>query len=116
MKHAAILGILPLFLLWGCGNDAPKEAKPTAAGENPLNAPADYLGAAVKAKQKAEKTVGAASVDQAIKVFAAQENRYPTNLDELVSSKVIPKLPTLPPGMKFDYDAATGTAKIVPEK
>jgi hypothetical protein len=112
MKTVCFLLLASGLLLCGCGQDS-KSSKP---GENPLNAPADYMGAVVKAKKMAEKTVGMSSLDQAIKTFYAQENRYPNTLDELVSSNVVPKLPVLPDGMKFDYDPATGTVKVVPQK
>jgi hypothetical protein len=55
-------------------------------------------------------------LDQAIKVFFQTENRYPKDLQELVSSGTLPKLPAPPAGMKFDYDATSGTVKVVPEK
>jgi hypothetical protein len=111
MRFSYVL-LLACGLTWaGCG----KPSKPAPAGENPVNAPADYLGAVSKAQKAAAKTVGTASVDQAIKVFFEQENRYPKDLDELVSSGTLPKLPTPPNGMKFDYDPAAGTVKIVPK-
>ncbi len=116
MKHLLSYLLVPGLLLCGCGKKESAQSEPAKPGENPLNAPADYLGAVVKAKQAAERTVGAASVQEAIKMFASQENRYPTNLDELVSSGTLPKLPNLPAGMKFDYNPTTGTVKVVPQK
>ena len=93
----------------GCGKESPSSSKSESkVGENPLNAPAEYGGALVKAQQKALKTVGGASLDSAIKLFFDQEGRYPKSLNELVSSGTLPKLPTPPNGMKFDYDPATG--------
>jgi hypothetical protein len=112
MKPTLLLLSAFCLALCGCGN---KESKPAQAGENPLNAPADYLGAVVKAKKLADKTVSTVSIDQAIKVFSAQENRYPKTLDELVTSGTIPKLPAPPEGMKFDYNPTNGTVKIVPQ-
>ncbi len=81
-----------------------------------MTAPVDYLGAINKARQSAVKTVGAVSLDQAIKTYYAQENRYPKNLEELVSSGVLPKLPEPPNGMRFDYDPTNGLVKVVPQK
>jgi len=108
----SLVAIVPAacLLFCGCGNDS----KPSKAAENPLNAPADYLGAVVKAQKSAVKTLGAVSLDSAIKTFAEQENRYPKTLNELVSSGILPKLPAPPSGMRFEYDATTGTVKIVP--
>ncbi len=112
MKHVCLLYLGLGLLLAGCDKPA-SQAKP---GENPLNAPADYAGAVLKGQQAAKKTIGAASLDQAIKNFYAEENRYPNSLDELVSKGTLPNLPTLPAGMMFDYDPATGTVKVVPKK
>jgi hypothetical protein len=99
-----------------CGCDKKPEAAKPAVGDNPLTAPADYVGAALKAQQHAVKTLGKVSLDQAIKAFSGQEGRNPTNLQELVSSGVLPQLPEPPTGMKFSYNPATGEAKVVPAK
>ena len=107
-SSVALVGLL----VCGCG-DGSKSSK--SAGENPINAPADYLGAANKAHKAAVKTLGSVSIDQAIKTFFEQENRYPKSLDELVTSGVLPKLPEPPNGMKFDYTPATGQFKVVPK-
>jgi hypothetical protein len=102
------LALLSL-LLSGCGK---KDAKSTEGG-NPLNAPADYLGAVSQAKKTAEKTVDAASIQQAINLFHAQEDRYPKDLDELVQQKYLPRLPEPPSGMRISYDPASGQVKIL---
>ena len=112
MKHLLIAVPVACLLQCGCGDSS--KSSGTAVGENPLNAPADYVGAVGKAHQSAVKTLGAVSLDSAIKTFYEQENRYPKTLDELVSSRVLPKLPAPPNGMKFDYEPASGKVKIVP--
>ncbi|MCX6904881.1 MAG: hypothetical protein NTW03_15655 [Verrucomicrobia bacterium] len=112
MRYHLFLLPVACLLLSGCG----QEAKPAKAGDNPLNAPADYVGALGKAQKSAAKTLATASLDQAIKVFFAQENRYPRMLSELVSNGALPSLPDPPKGMQFDYDAASGMVKVVPKK
>jgi len=112
MKYHLVLLPLACLLLGGCG----QEAKPAKAGDNPLNASADYVGALGKAQKSAAKTLATASLDQALKVFFAQENRYPKMLSELVSNGTLRSLPDPPQGMQFDYDAASGTVKVVPRK
>jgi len=105
-----------LCLFAGCKQEksAPGAATNNASG-NPLTAPVDYVGALGQAKKSAEKRLGAVGLDQAIKVFFAEENRYPNTLDELVSKGTISSIPMPPPGMKYDYDAKTGIIKVVPQ-
>lgn len=82
-------------------------------GQNPLNAPTDYLGTIVNAKQSAEKTVNATSVNQAIQLFKAQEGRNPKTLQELVEEQYLPALPSLPSNMEYQYDPNSGTVKVL---
>jgi hypothetical protein len=112
MKSTLLLLPVVCLLAGGCG----QQSKPAKVGDNPLSAPADYVGAINKAQKKAVKTLATASLDEAIKVFVAQENRNPKNLEELVTSGTLQKLPAPPNGMKFDYNPDTGTVKVVPEK
>jgi hypothetical protein len=113
MRASFLLLAASGLLLCGCGGDSKSSKGP---GENPVTAPADYVGAVGKAQQSALKTLGTVSLDSAIKTFHEQENRYPKTLDELVSSGTLAKLPAPPNGMKFSYDPATGTVKIVPKQ
>ena len=106
-----------IVLLAGCGNKADPSAASASAtnappGSNPLNAPSDYLGAIVDAKQRAVKTIDTVSLDQAVQTFSVEHGRYPKDLDELVQTKVIPKIPDPPYGMKLVYDPNTGTVKV----
>lgn len=98
------------LLLVGCGKKQEKASQP---GENPLNAPADYLGALGQAKKYAEKTVDLAALTKAIQMFNVSEERYPTNLQELVDGRYIPEMPRAPLGMKIVYNPNTGEVKIV---
>ena len=114
MKAICTLLLLAGFLFTGCNK---KEATATdasgqKAGGNPLTAPADYLGAAVNAKKSADKTLLSAGLDQAVKMFSAQEGRMPKDLNELVP-KYLKSIPAPPPGTKFDYNPATGEVKVV---
>ena len=111
--------LYPLFaaalLLGGCGDKTDSTAASStnaAPGSNPLNAPSDYLGAIVDAKQRAVKTIDTVSLDQAVQTFSVEHGRYPKDLDELVQTKVISKIPDPPYGMKLVYDPNTGTVKV----
>lgn len=116
MKAPLIFSIAAVAVLAGCGqsSNTSKTGTNAAAGSgSPVDAPADYLRAAVNAQQAAVKTVDTASVQRAIQMFSVEEGRYPKDLDELVQKKFIPKLPDVPAGMKYSYDAQAGTVKIV---
>jgi hypothetical protein len=97
----------------GCNKEAPKEsASGSSASGNPITAPVDYLGAVAKAQQSAVRIAGNAQLTQAIKMFQAEEGRYPTNLQELVAKRTLPALPALPANMKFDYNPTNGDVKV----
>jgi hypothetical protein len=113
------LGVCAAMLLAGCGDSssppatAKKETTTNASG-NPVTAPVDYLGAVAKAKKTSIKVADVASLKQAINVFKQEEDRYPKDLNELVSKQYIPALPAPPYQMKYQYDAASGEVKVIP--
>jgi len=118
MKTALLITAAVAVLLTGCGEKSDKPAQTTNAATsdgNPLNAPANYLGALGKGQQSAVKTVDVASLNQAIQLFNVQEDRFPKDLNELVEKKYIPKIPEAPHAMKIVYDAKTGSVKVVKE-
>jgi hypothetical protein len=55
-----------------------------------------------------------ASLKRAIDMFKQEEDRYPKDLNELVSKQYMPALPAPPYQMKYQYDPATGNVKVVP--
>jgi hypothetical protein len=118
MKKCFCLSLAASLVLMGCGECCNKPSDGTnsaAGGGNPLNAPADYVGALGKAQQSAVKTVDTTSLNQAIQLFNVENGRNPKDLSELVEKKFIPKIPDAPRGMKLDYDAAAGKVKVVQE-
>lgn len=94
------------------GTNAPA-TNAAARGENPLTAPADYLGAAAKAQKTAVRVVDTVSLNQAVQLFNAQEGRYPKDLNELVVEKYLPRIPQAPAGSKITYNPQTGEVKVV---
>jgi hypothetical protein len=96
-----------------CEKKTPRVKDSNSSG-NPLTAPVDYLGATAKAKKMADKTLDVTGVNQAIKLFQAQEGRNPKSLNELVGD-YLPQIPTPPAGMKFEYNPTTAEAKLVPK-
>jgi hypothetical protein len=115
MKKFPLLCLAVSVLVAGCGDNSSKTAESTnaASGGNPLTAPVDYLGAVSKAQQSAVKTVDVAAISHAVQLFQAEHGRNPKDLDELVQSKYLPKIPPAPYGSKIVYDPNTGQAKVV---
>jgi hypothetical protein len=101
----------------GCGQKREGAvAKPTnssASSGNPLTAPADYLGAVGAAKKTAVKVIDTAYLNHQIELFHEQEERYPKDLNELVTMHYISAVPALPSGMRFVYNPETGELKVV---
>jgi hypothetical protein len=121
MKRYALAAIALLLFGFGCGdnsNSSTTAKKSTSATNNssgnPVTAPVDYLGAVAKAKKTSIKVADIASLKNAINIFKQEEDRYPKDLNELVSKQYIPALPAPPYQMKYNYDAASGAVSIVP--
>lgn len=116
MKIHAILILLAGLVFSGCDSGGPPSAPPktNASSGNPITAPVDYLGAVGKAHQAAGKTVSSAGLTQAIKMFESQEGRLPKSLAELVPD-YMPRIPAPPAGMKYVYNPADGSLKVVPQ-
>ena len=110
-----VLTAVACFFFTGCGDDQKTPPASGTASGNPLTAPADYVGALGAAHKAAKKTLGAVGLDQALKTFFAEENRFPKDLNELVTKGTIAQIPPAPAGMKYDYDAKTGIVKVVPQ-
>jgi PBP1b-binding outer membrane lipoprotein LpoB len=114
MKILNLLAIAAGLLLAGCSEKSSSSSQTNATTTgNPLTAPVDYLSAAANAEHSAVKTVDVTSLNQAIQMFNVEKGRNPKDLNELVTEKIIPKLPTPPFGTKLDYDPNTGTVKVV---
>ncbi len=115
MKHCAAASLAAALLFAACGQKKEDAAAPASGSSsgNPLTAPVDYIGAVGKAKNVAEKQVDLASVNKAIQLFQAQEDRLPRDLNELVAQRYLPALPSLPTGSRFAYNPQTGDLKIL---
>jgi hypothetical protein len=112
--YFSVLAGLGLTLA-GCGQkQAATASAPStnAASGSPLSAPADYVKGLGNAQKRAVQVVDTASINQAIQMFNVAEGRYPKDLDELVQTKYIGKIPDPPSGMKILYDAKTGQVTV----
>ncbi len=98
---------LSILATVGCGSK--EEAKP----EKPQVNSTDYLGAMSKSVKVAENVTDVSSVQQAVNMFQASEERYPANLNEVVTEGYLPVLPELPAGYVYSYDSQTGKVRAV---
>jgi len=112
----AICAVLTLLVV-GCDHKSTSTTSSTnapASSSSPLDAPAGYLKAIANGQQSAVKTIDTTSLNKAIELFNADQGRNPTDLNELVQKKYIPKIPDAPFGTKLVYDASAGNVKVVP--
>lgn len=116
----ALLFICALALCCGCGEhgngSSPSNTNSAAGATNAAanNEPSGgYLGAIGRGQQNALKTIDTTQIKQAIQLFNVDKGRNPKDLNELVTEKYIPQIPPAPYGTKLDYDASSGTVKVV---
>jgi len=121
MKTSFVV-LLSSVLIFGCEKkkelpipETPPSKAPSGSGKSLATAPVDYLATAAKAEQSMEKKIDTTSLNKSIELFGAQEGRYPTDLNELVTKKYLGKIPTPPFGTKLQYDAKNGKVTIVKE-
>ena len=116
MKAIVLLSLMAGLLVAACKQEEASPSKSsTSPGGNPLTAPVDYLDAAARAKQKAATTVSSAGLDKAIQLFAANEGRFPKDLNELVRPDYLNAIPPPPTGMEYSYNPTNGVVKLVPK-
>jgi len=104
------------LLLAGCGRKQQADQKNQLTNNNsgnPITAPVDYLGAVNQARKTAIRRIDTASLQNAINLFNAQEDRYPRDLNELAQKHYIQAVPQLPPGSRFNYNAQNGEIQII---
>ena len=115
MNASVFLSLCAVLAVAGCSRQEPPPPNVTtnSASSNPLSTPADYLGAVAKAKRVSEKVIDTTSLNQSIQLFYAQEDRFPKDLDELVSKHYLPGIPAAPSGTRWAYHPQTGEIKAV---
>ncbi len=115
--------LVPLVLglgMAGCGPGGEASHPPskvaTAATHTGsiLTAPVDYVAGTVHAGTVVRERVDLIVLQKAIESFQQEEGRNPESLDELLQKSFLKVMPPLPPGQKFDYDAATGHVQLAP--
>lgn len=114
MKTILLSAALVLSVLFtGCSEKTKSQvAQANEAVSNTVNAPVNYLGTVLKAKQVAEKTIDTVAINNALTLFNEAEGRYPADLNELVTKHYLRVLPQAPYGYKIVYDVAKGEVKV----
>ncbi len=116
MKSRSLLATLIALAFIACSEKSvenPKAKPEPKLGENPLNAPTDYLGAVNKGKKAAVGKLNLLQITEAIQQFSAAEGRNPKDLQEVVVKGYLTALPPLPPNQRLVYTPATGTVQII---
>ena len=101
---------LSVLFLWvgASGCDPSPTLGPTKAPPPPRPSPTESQQRLASAQAGAATVLNLAGLQQAIQMFQAQEDRFPTNLAELTVAGYLREIPQLPAGEKLDYDPATG--------
>jgi hypothetical protein len=104
------------LFLSGCGHDQGSSSSTNSISSTPPPTPSgNYLDTLANSRDHAVGVVDIASINQAIQMFNATESRYPKDLDELVTNKLIARVPETPRGKKLEYNPETGVVKLVDE-
>jgi hypothetical protein len=106
------ISIAVAALLAGCGNKSGSSPQGTNAVNRATNGFGGYVNSLGQAQKNMTKTIDVSYLNEAIQQFNVQEGHYPKTLQELTPNYVA-KLPTPPYGYKLDYDANSGTVKVV---
>ena len=116
MKALFLVLAATAAVMTGCGNNNSGKTAPstnsTAGSTN--GSSMNYLGTVMQADKNMTKTIDVSYLNEAIQQFNVQEGHYPKDLQELIPNYVA-KLPTPPYGYKLDYNADSGTVKVVPQ-
>jgi hypothetical protein len=113
--HVGLVFLCAVLAASGCNKNSGSPPPSNTVGNNPINAPAEYGGALVKAQTLATKTADLTSLNNAVQQYNALEGHLPKSLEELVSGHYIGRLPAAPIGMRLTYDEATGRVGVAPK-
>lgn len=69
----------------------------------------DLLGGNGRPLTEEEKML----INYGVSMFKEEKGRFPANLQEAVASRHITRLPKLPAGEEFNYDAQTGQVTVI---
>lgn len=114
VKARRLFTLVVLTLASACTRE--RARVPTASMVDAEGEPADFQQLVERSRTRLTAEGQLALVEAARDRFLHERGRLPSNLVELVNYHVLPEVPQTPAGMKFLYDPATGTVRLVPER
>lgn len=115
VKRAGLLLALAAIVS-GCGPNREEESTPDTPESSEESASSNpevgYLGAVANAKKSMEGTLGVSQLQDAIRAFKVERERFPQDLEEVISNGYLVKLPKAPNGMVYQYDPTTGAVTV----
>jgi len=131
MKTTARIGLLAFCIASGCSEKEPPPPpnrvavvpRPAPASVKPAPAPAPAPAPVAPAAspvatvtapaQPREQPMDLGSLDSILDNYGAQHDRVPKSLEEMVALKLIPRMPTPPPGKRYVIDQQKRRIRIV---
>ena len=107
-KRFFAMALLPL-LATACQPPNGEEAPPPRE-------PVGYIRGTLDKKGEAQISVGLVQIRQAIEFFTFSKERFPEDLEELITKGYLEKIPDLPYRKKFLYHPSTGEVSVVPSE
>ena len=117
MKKLFGTALLTATILAGCQKETPAPA-PAPVAPAPAPAAAEPGASAVLAPPREPTPMEqsqASYLTLQVQEFAAKNGRVPNDLAELVTAKMLPKVPNPPAGMKYVIDATNRQVRLVPQ-
>jgi hypothetical protein len=81
--------------------------------ESPQADPTNQLSSPVRSGRRPARTLESVALEKAIQRFNIQEQRFPKDLEELVTKGFVSALPENPPGGRYVYDPTNGQLLLV---
>lgn len=117
MKNLLGTALVAATILAGCQKETPPPA-PAPVAPAPAPAAAEPGTAAVLAppREPTPMEVSQASyLTLQVQEFAAKNGRVPNDFAELVTAKMLPKVPIAPAGMRYVIDLTNRQVRVVPQ-
>ncbi len=114
IKNLSCLAACALILgAVGCDQIA-KSTKPSESQEQKSKNLGDqYVRGILGTGNNAKGTIGVVAIQKAVQMYQVEKGKNPASLAALHSEGYLTQKPTAPQGQRFEYDAASGSVKLV---